>query len=141
MNVLDIAHRLGLRVYKVNDWQPDVSGSIRRDEKRGGESGYAIFINADHSPKRQRFTIAHEIAHYILHQDLIGDGITDDSLYRSSLRNRQETQANQLAADILMPWKLINRHPPQEWSVKSLADELDVSESALSIRLGVPVEN
>ena len=54
--------------------------------KRKLFSGYAIFVNkGDRYKTRQRFTIAHKIAHFILHREAIGDGIVDDALYRSGL--------------------------------------------------------
>lgn len=140
VNVIGLAKALGLRVYETKEWPEDISGAIVRDSDKGGSSGFAIYVNGKHNSKRQRFTIAHEIAHYILHEDLISDGLTDDKLYRSFLRNRHETQANNLAADILMPWKLINHYPPDSWSVRMLAEKFDVSESAMAIRLGVPAE-
>jgi Zn-dependent peptidase ImmA (M78 family) len=34
-----------------------------------------------HHPNRQRFTLAHEIAHYVLHRDLVENGIVDDTMY------------------------------------------------------------
>lgn len=67
---------------------------------QGGTSGVAIYVNKGHHVNRRRFTTAHEIAHFILHQDFIGDGIADDGLYRSKLSNAMEAQANKLAADI-----------------------------------------
>ncbi|MES2272977.1 MAG: ImmA/IrrE family metallo-endopeptidase, partial [Chlamydiota bacterium] len=104
VNILGIAHELRIKVYRTKDWPDLLSGQIIKDEQRGGGSGYAIFINALHKLVRQRFTIAHELAHFILHKPSIGDGITDDALYRSGLSNRDEAMANQLAAEILMPW-------------------------------------
>src|SRR3546814_8751462 len=80
---------------------------IRKDAERGGESGFAIYVNGSHPRVRRRFSIAHEIAHFALHRNLIGDGVTDDAMYRSNLSSAVEVQANRMAADILMPWHLI----------------------------------
>jgi len=75
----------------------------------------------------------------VLHDTLIGDGISDDGLYRSGLRNTMEAQANQYAADILMPWDLVNRTIRKGVDdIKDLPKTLNVSGSAMSIRLGVP---
>ena len=139
--VTAIARDLGLDVYNTSDWSDDISGMIRRDAEQGGSSGYAIYVNARHHENRRRFTIAHEIAHFILHRDFIGDGITDDALYRSALSSRLETQANQLAADILMPWPLLNAAMDGGINdVRTLANHFRVSPSAMSVRLGVPYE-
>lgn len=139
--VTAIARDLGLEVYNTSEWTDDISGMIRRDKEQGGSSGYAIYVNGKHHENRRRFTIAHEIAHFILHREFIGDGITDDALYRSALSSRLETQANQLAADILIPWALLNVATAQGIKdVRALASYFNVSPSAMSVRLGVPYE-
>ena len=92
---------LGLLV-KKQSLGNEIAGQIVRDSWRNGNtgrSGFTIYINSDQHPNRQRFTLAHEIAHYILHRDLIEDGLIDDTMYRSSLSNFYETQANRMAAD------------------------------------------
>ena len=81
--VTAIARELGLEVYNTSVWTDDISGMIRKEQ--GGSSGYAIYVNGTHPESRRRFTIAHEIGHFILHREFIGDGITDDALYRSAL--------------------------------------------------------
>lgn len=82
------------------------------------------------------------MAHFILHRDKIGSGITDDGLYRSRLSNTIEVEANKLAADILMPWHLLNqRISPEVRSVEEMAEIFNVSKSSMSIRLGVPYES
>lgn len=133
VNVIKIAHELGIRVYDV-PLGKDVSGKLTRDAKNGGTSGFAIYMNYDHSPNRKRFTLAHEIAHFILHRDLIVSGITDDSMYRSSLTNVYEVQANRMAADILMPAPLIRQHREGK-SVAAMAMLFEVSDTAMEIRL------
>jgi Zn-dependent peptidase ImmA (M78 family) len=114
---------------------------IKKDADRGGSSGYAIYVNDRHAATRRRFSIAHEIAHFALHRSLIGDGITDDALYRSKLSGPIETQANRMAADILMPWHLIRAATDSGLSsVEDLARHFEVSKSTMSIQLGVPFE-
>lgn len=138
VKVVPIARDLGLKVYRVSKWGDDLSGMIRKDSEHGGATGYAIYVNANHAEVRRRFTIAHEIGHYVLHDSLIGDGITDDALYRSNLSNAIEAQANRFAADLLMPRPLI-KHAIASGinTVKALAKHFEVSETAMSIRLGL----
>ena len=139
--VVTIAREMGVNVYKSDGWPDYISGLIREDPEHGGWSGYAIYTNANHTNKRRRFTIAHELGHYVLHRDLIGNGITDDALYRSRLSGLIERQANRFAAKLLMPWNLIIESTEQGINtVKGLADKFDVSRSAMSIRLEVPFE-
>ena len=139
--IVPLARDLGFEVYRVKNWTDNLSGMIKRD-KRGGASGYAIFVNADHSQTRRRFTIAHEVAHGLLHNHLIGDGIEEDALYRSGLSNAVEAQANRYAADLLMPWSLLNAYIARGLkTVPKLAQRFLVSRSAMSIRLGIPDES
>src|SRR3546814_20357149 len=77
VQTIDIAQELGIKVFKVNDWPDNVSAMNRKDAERGGESGFAIYVNGSHPRVRRRFTIAHKIAHFALHRILIGDGVTD----------------------------------------------------------------
>lgn len=137
VKLVPIAEGLGVDVFSVKSgWPDEISGKIERHGSK-----YKIYVNANHSKKRARFTVAHELAHFILHRDEIGDGIVDDALYRSKLGGRKEVEANKLAADILMPWHLIEqalKENPQD--IEELAKKFDVSNSAMSIRLGVPYE-
>ncbi|MGE4313960.1 MAG: ImmA/IrrE family metallo-endopeptidase [Pseudobdellovibrionaceae bacterium] len=137
VNVIRIANDLGMKVYSVPDMNGTLSGMIRKNpESRGG---FDIFVNGSHSDNRRRFTIAHEIAHAVLHPHLIGDGITDDALLRSGLSNSVEAQANSLAADILMPWEKLNECLERGiTSLDNLAEMFGVSKQAMAIRIGVP---
>ncbi|WP_244665103.1 ImmA/IrrE family metallo-endopeptidase [Candidatus Symbiopectobacterium sp. 'North America'] len=106
------------------------------------DGNVVIRVNRHDVKERQRFTLAHEIAHFLLHRDRIGDGITDDILYRSKLSDFMEVQANRLAADILMPGHLIQPKLKEftelrdEEKYKKLADMAEVSTTAIKIRLG-----
>lgn len=133
INVIGLANRLGIKVYDAA-WPDTISGKIQKDREKGGESGFAIFVNRSHPLKRKRFTIAHEIAHYVLHEPMIGDGIFDDALYRSGLSNKMEAEANGLAADILMPWQVVRAYM-EDRSVDELAEMFNVSNAAMTARL------
>ena len=131
-----IAKELGIIVKKAT-----LSAGISGEIKEEGDS-VVIRVNRHDVKQRQRFTVAHEIAHFLLHRDEIGDGITDDVLYRSSLSDEMEAQANRLAADIIMPWKLIENSlkPLQgkkiEEKIEIIAYEAEVSTTAMKIRFG-----
>lgn len=137
VKVISLAHALGLKVYTTKSLEPDVSGVIKRDQRKGGESGFAIFVNGNHVETRRRFTIAHEIAHFILHENLIGDGIVEDALLRAGgLSNSIERQANSLAANILMPWDLIESARDENiTSIEDLSALFNVSRDAMSYRI------
>lgn len=136
-----IANALGLKVIATT-LPNGISGEIRPDPENAGL--YIIKVNRNDSARRQRFTVAHEIGHFLLHRDEIGDGITDDVLYRSSLSDRREAQANRMAADLLMPQNLVDEWMDRARTLKVdnvigfLADKFNVSEAAMKIRLGIP---
>lgn len=135
-----LARTLGLKV-QASTLPAGISGEIRPDPDRA--DSYLIRVNRHDSPKRQRFTVAHEIAHFLLHRDQIGDGIKDDVLYRSRLSDRREAEANRLAADLIMPAGLIDDWLKRaqalrvEEPVEYLAQIFNVSEQAMRIRLGL----
>jgi len=129
-----IAKGLGLRI-KVANLGPDVSGHISRD----GES-YITKVNRFEAKKRQRFTITHEIAHFLLHRSII-DGTIDSVLYRSGAPEEVEFEANRLAADILMPRRSVERRLRElggrvsEMIIEVLAHDFKVSKGAMEIHL------
>lgn len=92
-------------IVKASTLPGNISGEIK---ETGNE--IVIKINRHDVKYRQRFTLAHEIAHFLLHRQYIGDGITDDALFRSKLSTAIEIEANNLAADILMPMQLLAAH-------------------------------
>src|SRR6266403_928090 len=136
VNLEELAQALGLLIIRRVDLSHQIAAMIIRDRRHHSSSGYAIHGKANDNHRRQRFTIAHETAHYVLHRDLIGDGVTDDALYRSSLGDWYERQANKMAADILMPPQLvISLFKGGMRSLASLAKAFDVSIDAMRIRL------
>lgn len=111
------------------DLNEQISGKINYDFER---SKYVITINKNHHANRQRFTMAHELGHYILNH-----GTKEDTLYRNGETDPDEIEANVFAAEILMPTGVI-RHLIYEQGitkVSELAEKLWVSESAMIYRL------
>lgn len=141
VNVVRLTYDLGMVLYETGDWPETVSGMIRKDRRGGGKSGYAVIVNDKHCEVRRRFTIAHEIGHFVLHPDLIGDSIGDDGLYRSHLPHIREEEANRFAANLLMPTELIEKAEAAGVdTIPDLARIFEVSRSTMSARLGVPFE-
>ena len=130
-----IARALNINVYKL-DLGRDISAQLVRDRIRGGSSGFAIYVNSGEAAYRQRFSVAHELAHYVLHRDLIESGVTDDTLYRSKeLSSYLEVEANKMAADILMPIRLLKQSFQEIRRLSALAELFQVSQQAMEIRL------
>lgn len=68
------------------------------------EHHFRIVINSKHSKTRQRFSMAHEYVHYQVHrQEIENMPHGERILHRSEEKNRIEYQANEYAAEILMP--------------------------------------
>jgi Zn-dependent peptidase ImmA (M78 family) len=133
-----MATELGIEV-KISALPPGISGMI----ERVGNS-YLIKINRHETRERQRFTLAHEIAHYLLHRNIIDAAgqISDTVLYRSGQPESVEFEANRLAADIIMPDELVQadlskiKAPLTEEVIEFLARQWQVSKAAMEIKLG-----
>lgn len=140
VKVGELAKELGLSVVR-SPLPPKISGLIQPSAET--PSGFIIKVNKYESTERQRFTIAHEIAHFLLHRKDIGAGVIDSIMYRSTLTSRKEVEANQLAADIVMPRTLVGRQyrdidgTDNENVVEDLAAIFRVSVPAMEVRLGV----
>ena len=134
-----LARELGVAI-KVSSLRMGVSGQITNENGQ-----YIIRVNRHEARERQRFTIAHELAHFLLHREIIdssADGITDTVLYRSGAPEHIEYEANRLAADIVMPISLVEKQLAEEFSgvvtevtIENLAAEFQVSKAAMEIRL------
>ena len=137
LKIATLARDLGVGVKRTDQWDDSVCGAIVKDSN----DKYTIWTNGKHPQNRRRFTVAHEIAHFVLHRDAIGDGIKDDVLFRSSLGGLIEAQANRYAAELLMPDEHIEKCIKDgASSIAELAACMRVSKTAMSIRLGVPWE-
>lgn len=137
VRVGSLAEELGLRVVLAT-LPLNISGMIQPE----GEDKFVVKVNRFESKERQRFTIAHEIAHFLLHRDHIKNGVVDSVLYRSNLSSRLEAEANRLAADIVMPSQSISGEisdildMSHDDRVAHLAEKFQVSRQAMSIRIG-----
>ncbi len=133
-----------LQAYNLGD---EVSGALVI------ENGKArIGYNPSESQVRQRFTIAHELGHYLLHgmdkkDDLFVDNVKVMFRRQNATRAqiRQEREANVFAATVLMPGHLIQKELDLLYKekpfltddnvVKEMAATFDVSSIAMAIRL------
>lgn len=140
VKVGELASQLGLKVIRA-PMPPKISGLIQ--PSADAPAGFEIRVNKYEMPERQRFTVAHEIAHYLLHRDDIGSGVVDSIMYRSNLTSRKETEANRLAADIVMPARVVGKELDRlggrrtDDTVETLAAMFRVSVPAMKVRLGV----
>lgn len=122
--------------YQTQPLPLGVAGAIFHDD-----GNYQIVVNNCDPETRQRFTAAHELAHYLLHRDHLSARHTDNLMLRSGLSNRFEMQANRLAAELLMPQDVLDALTQAEaapQNTASLARVFGVSRQALLVRLGIP---
>lgn len=79
----------------------DVSGFLERIDSK-----WKIYLNRFESESRKRFTIAHELGHFVCHREKYsGGGITtpDQVFFRDDTLSDEEKEANDFAANLLMP--------------------------------------
>lgn len=101
-----------LMYYKLPD---DVSGILLPLPKEAGQHKWSIVVNEAHASVRQRFTIAHELGHLLMHRYTTPHA---DGKFVMRFRNarsatgsdREEIEANQFAAELLMPERLVLAH-------------------------------
>lgn len=137
VNLESLIRELGIELDKKADLPADIAGQIELLP----DGRYKISVNkADHY-FRQRFTMAHELGHFVFHKDLIGSGITDNRLYRSTnpkITEKHEVEANRFAASLLMPYRHVLRdYEEMERDIEKLATKWKVSPKAMKIRLGI----
>ena len=95
----EMANALGIIIRDVS-----IEGSEGRILIDGDSAIMSIASSINYAPKRN-FVIAHEIGHFILHKDLSTSlfSDTDQTLSEWYQVGPQEQQANQFAAELLMP--------------------------------------
>lgn len=107
-----------------------------------------IGVNSMHHPHRQRFTIAHEIAHLLLHRDYIAQAVHVDKDFvinrdevSASGTDALEIDANTFAAELLMPAEWLRTAMKREVDLEDkhalteIAKKFRVSVAALQNRL------
>lgn len=147
VDVEAIAKKLNIDV-AYQRFKDDLSGVLVKAGERS-----AIGINSKHSPVRQRFSIAHELAHFWLGHP--GDMFVDESKGRASIvfrdgrsadgTNLHEMEANRFAASLLMPAVFLFESLTKCLSdglleidreiIPRLSNEYCVSQQAMKIRL------
>lgn len=128
-------------VVRYEDFDDDVSGVLVRSADSN-----VIGVQRRQSKVRQRFTIAHEIGHLLLHEG----AVHVDKAFRINWRKAEleepkkieEIEANHFAASLLMPRVLLERaHGTQMFDLEDeteavrLAALFQVSKQAMTFRL------
>ena len=146
VDVHDLAQKMGIEV-RIEAVDNDLSGFLFRD----AQSNKAIIgVNDSHHENRQRFTIAHEIGHYLLHagEPVHVDGanvafrLNHRDAMSSTGSDDSEREANLFAAELLMPARFLEKDLKSrdidlldDKLVRELAEQYKVSTQALTFRL------
>ena len=140
IDIVELANTLGIKVYSTKDIkQPSF---IAFDPQT---QSYEIYFNSKDAGTRQRFSIAHEIAHYILHRDkIVSFGVVGRN-HNNSLSISEEKEADCLAGALLMPANSVSDFIHNKGitlndkieleTVKDMAKEFEVSLIAAALRL------
>ncbi len=109
--ILKIAFDLGIKVNRSNIDGDDILGFIEKDN----HGKFIIHVNKKNNESEETFTIAHEIGHFVLHQDVFNDDhnlIVDYKKTMNNQKNRdnyseieqnRERAADEFAVKLLLP--------------------------------------
>ncbi len=144
-----IAERLGIEV-KLVPLEDQLSGMIFL------HGDPVVAVNSLHHRNRQRFTIAHEIGHFVMHLKEIGEEVHVDKKFIALARGShsssgfdpKEVEANSFAAELLVPRYLLRQHlsnavvdVEDEALIADLAKRFQVSSQMMSFRISELVES
>ncbi len=111
---------IGIKVFYSDmsafDYPDSVSGYTRVNDNNEPE----IVVNSNHVEGRRRFTMAHELGHILLHWGWPQKKLNKNEvsiLYRNEnseqIDNMVEQEANEFAAQLLLPLNIINEALPK----------------------------
>lgn len=124
-----LTQHLGIAML-LEPMKEDESGSLAKDKS----GKWIMKVNSLHHPNRQRFTISHELGHFIKHRG-IHESFKDSTFFRNGESNYIETEANKFAAELLMPKKAFDDFIKNVSStVEDIAKHFQVSSMAVRIR-------
>lgn len=97
-----------------------------------------ICVNASHSDSRRRYTVAHELAHHVMHES--GTSDSERARNRDKSWSDEESEAEQFGANLLMPSSAVYYYWPQAQSssgdpIGTMAKWFMVSRQAMEHRV------
>ena len=136
----DIATAAGIQEIQYAELKSFEGTLIANDSKTEG----IIVINAGARHHRQRFTLGHELGHFMIprHGHNMRCSSADMAVRSSKMMTahaEMEAEANQFSAELLMPRRLLREFgflskEPSINDIKTAADRLDVSFQAMAVR-------
>lgn len=106
--VVTVLEKMGFQLFRGTFDNPDQSGIIMVDsslpeQNKLFETDRAVVVNRNDSVAHQRFTVAHEIAHYIFDYDERTQPTYRKAYLTTEHEDAVEKRANRFAAELLMP--------------------------------------
>lgn len=133
--LLGIAEQNGIKVMQSDLYE--ISGALRKEGNH-----WVIYVNAFDSPKRQLFTIAHELGHFFAHKEKCDEFIDGQFISRAKqeefAREKTELEANEFAGNLIMPEDKVRALAVgviNADTIRSLAKSFGVSTIAMQTRL------
>ncbi|MCT4617579.1 MAG: ImmA/IrrE family metallo-endopeptidase [Candidatus Gracilibacteria bacterium] len=131
VDITKILNDLGLNLEEMEfpESVDNISGMLDIENK-------TIFINKNDADTRKAFTVAHELGHYVMHQQELAQNDSYAIVYRKENKNRDiiERQADQFAAHLLAPKFLLDNFVA-DFSAPQLAKLFGVSPQMMEFRL------
>jgi hypothetical protein len=133
--LLDILPQIGLQLHYRN--ATSYEGALLR--MKGIPRGYIVLSSEIREVRRQRFTLGHEIGHYLLpdQQDLCQPCAKAQIESWDEALAKPERDANQFAAEILMPRSIVQpflRQSPRFSHIEDIAQSCETSLTASAYR-------
>jgi Zn-dependent peptidase ImmA (M78 family) len=135
-DLAEIAERIGLRIREID--ADGFEGTLVRALE--GSKGIIGVTRSIRERSRQRFTIAHEIGHYVLPEHRNLENVCESSAvesWRDGLR-RPELEANEFAVELLLPEKLVRKAlrlgDPSHQTIRAVAGDFETSLTATTCR-------
>ncbi|MGT4068057.1 UNVERIFIED_CONTAM: ImmA/IrrE family metallo-endopeptidase [Aeromonas hydrophila] len=135
VDVNAISARLGFKMVSTGPFDPNPENHSLSGYAAINNSGERIVAYNPMEPHyRARFTIAHEIGHHYLGHTQFGHCYRDSN---ATYQDNIEAQANEFAAQLLMPEEAVNFYVRQQGvlNITQLSNIFNVSESAMYFRL------
>ncbi|WP_159996780.1 ImmA/IrrE family metallo-endopeptidase [Roseomonas sp. 18066] len=132
LDVRRVAGTFGAQV--VESLDKHASGHVVQTGRADGAPSYKVTVLATEGEARKRYTVAHEVAHVVLHPELVQTGahrLPPGSLVENKAIERE---ADRMAAAILMPEISVLRAVQSRPTLRQLADTFKVTEDAMKVR-------
>jgi Zn-dependent peptidase ImmA (M78 family) len=131
-----IAAGCGLKYEEVDYFPDDVDALIVTTEE-----GTVAVVNKNQSNSRRRFSLAHELGHFVLHRDgsVLEATVTIDTPPTGEpdreMSSVAEREANLFAGELLVPLEFLKKHFKPGMTAADVAKVFEVSESVAAIAI------